>query len=475
MRTHINFLHPFQAACPLGGIGYTEPGLTTAVVIPIFGIREGTMQESLKQKVRAKIRQVVRKLAIKYRWLYTVYAWLQLPGEWVLTRKTQQNYKKIIKELSVREDKINVVFLVSQSTKWNGDSLYQKLDADCRFVPIILYAPFLQEHANLDSNHSAECRFFIEQGYNFSAVSSVAEFWTHKPDIVFYQQPWDALGGGFAPVKVSQRALCLYFPYSVATSIENPTTWYYCSTFFKTLYRHFVFNTAVVEQFQTKGIYNTIATGYPKMDVYLTPIKTEPWKDTKKFKIVYAPHHSFEATRGLWATFDWNGRELLEWAKAHADTEWTFKPHPTFRHMIFETGRMTEAEIGEYYDEWNKLGSVYTLGNYFDIFRTADLLITDCGSFLTEWLPTEKPCIHLLSDKEVPNCRSFVHEASSRHYYKVKCLEELNAILEMLVVRREDPLAEVRIQDARNIPLDSAKNIYHWLVETLWGEKEKIL
>jgi hypothetical protein len=49
-------------------------------------------------------------------------------------------------------------------------------------------------------------------------------------------------------------------------------------------------------------------------------------------------------------------------------------------------------------------------------------------------------------------------------------MDELNAALEMLEGRREDPLAKARIQDAKNIPLDSAKNIYQWLIETLWGE-----
>lgn len=391
---------------------------------------------------------------------------------WVKTSSVLQNYEKKIRLLSETNEKIKVAFLVSQSAKWNADSLYRQLEADCRFSPIVLYKP---TSVNIDSNEDAEHRFFTEREYHFAAISNGAELRGHKPDIVFYQQPWDALHGDFAPVNVSQYALCLYFPYSIATSIENQNTWKNCFPFFKTVYRHFVFNAAVVEQFNAKGIHNTVATGHPKLDAYLAPIKTNPWKDPKKFKIVYAPHHSFVKNRAMWATFDWNGRELLEWAKAHPDTEWIFKPHPRFRYAVMrQTDIMDESELDAYYAEWSNIGSICVQGDYFDLFRTADLLITDCGSFLTEWLPTKKPCIHLLSDREVPNARSFVHEQNSRHYYKVRKLEELYATMEMLAIRRDDPLMSARIQDAETVPLDSAKNIYYWLIETLM-EKSSIV
>ena len=386
---------------------------------------------------------------------------------WLKNQRAQQNYRRKIKELTESKEKIRVVFLVSQSAKWNGHSLYRILEADSRFSPIVLYVP-LHVSTDCDTDDRFECQFFADRGYNFDAITIAKELRAHKPDIVFYQQPWYMVKGAFAPATVSEYALCLYFPYSIATSVEAKRLWKHCLPFFKMLYRHFVFNNAVVELFNSKGVHNTIATGHPKLDAYLEPVKKDFWKNKLKFKIVYAPHHSVGQSTLNWGTFDWNGRELLDWAKSHTETEWLFKPHPRFRFSVLEQGiEMTEFELDNYYDEWNNIGSVYTLGDYFDIFRTADLLITDCGSFLTEWLPTEKPCIHLLSKNETPNSRSFVHEKSSRNYYKVKNLEELNATLEKLAVCREDTLATVRIQDAKSIPLGSAKNIHNWLVQNL--------
>ena len=431
------------------------------------------MQVAPQKQGLKKIWQRIKRAVPRYGWLRAVYLWglaiAELPSVW----KTHRNYRTRVRELSKSEGKMKVIFLVSESAKWNGDSLYKLLEADSRFYPTILYVP-LHTRINTDQTDDFHCQFFKERGYNLAAISSGAELREYKPDIVFFQQPWFLeMEPDLQPMNVSTYALCLYFHYGIAPSIEHQSLWRGNELFYKTLYRHFVFNTAVVKQFQAKGVYNTIVTGHPKMDVYLAPVRTDPWKDRDRFKIIYAPHHSFRDTSTQWATFEWNGLAIQEWAKAHTDTEWIFKPHPAFRSTVHTMNIMSEAEIDEYYGEWSKIGNVYEQGDYFDMFRTSDLLITDCGSFLTEWLPTEKPCIHLLTNNEAQKIRSPVHENSSRHYYKVNNLEKLNETMEMLVVRREDPLAEARIQDAKTVPLDCAKNIHQWLVETIWGEKRE--
>ena len=437
--------------------------------------------KKLLQQIKAKVWRGFKRCVPEWlriwlretqaRWQRIAKEWL---WEWQLLRNVQQDYEKKISELSQRKDKIKCVFLVFCNTKWNGDSLYKKLDSDSRFSPIVVLA-ILPTTAAV-SNREANCQFFTERGYDFAVISNGADLQKHKPDVVFYQQSrHEASYVGLMPADISRYALCLYFHYGIAAALA-PHSWDKQSTFYKTLYRNFVFNSAVVEQFQAKGVHNTIATGHPKMDAYLEPVKSQPWKDKEKFKIIYAPHHSVDhcfSSPIRFGTFDWNGSELLEWARTHPDTEWIFKPHPRFRLAVLNAGIMGEDEINAYYDDWNKIGAVYTQGDYFDVFRTADLLITDCFSFLTEWLPTEKPCIHLLTVNDAHRIRSPVHENSSRHYYKVKNMDELNGTMEMLVVRREDPLAKARIQDAKNIPLDCAKNIHHWLIETLWGQHQE--
>ena len=93
------------------------------------------------------------------------------------------------------------------------------------------------------------------------------------------------------------------------------------------------------------------------------------------------------------ATFKENGKFILELAKKYDETTWLFKPHPRFKFALLINNVMTEDDINKYYNEWLKIGRIYDKGNYFDIFKTSDLLITDSISFRAEYLPTLKPII----------------------------------------------------------------------------------
>ena len=365
--------------------------------------------------------------------------------------------------MRARGGPVKVVFLVLENAKWNGDSLYKKLAESPRFQPQVLVV--VPKNADLSKN--ADYQFFKDRKYDFAAISNLDDLRRQNPDMVFYQQPWLLRAGGFYPAQVSKFALCFYFPYSISTTIELPRIWSECKIFFRTLFRQFVFSSEVSDQFASRGIRNTVAVGHPKLDAFGQPIGTNPWRDKDKFKIIYAPHHSFDDGSLGWATFQWNGREILEYAKAHKETEWIFKPHPFFPRKAVENQIMTRDELCRYFDEWREIGQVCETGDYFDMFRTADLLVTDCGSFLTEWLPTGNPCIHLLSDDGRPKPRNFVQERSAAHYYKVKNLAELFDALEMLVRRREDPLGPGRKKAAAGIMTNSADNIFGELSEIL--------
>ena len=129
-------------------------------------------------------------------------------------KKIQERYKKKLQELRQKE-KINVVFLVWENAKWNGDSLYKKLEADPRFNPQVIIGPAKR----IDPTETIQ--FFKQRTYKFSVVTNGPELRAQKPDILFFQQPWFALGD-FSPAEISKYALCLYFPYTVATDIELP-------------------------------------------------------------------------------------------------------------------------------------------------------------------------------------------------------------------------------------------------------------
>jgi len=365
-----------------------------------------------------------------------------------------------------KQEKINVVFLVWQNSRWNADSFYKKLASDLRFSPIIIVVS-PSEHFEENPDYL----FFQKRNYNVFAITNTNYngLVSHKPDIVFYQMPWlvNQVYNELSPFNVSRCALCIYLPYAIGAIANLKNTWAMGESFFRLVYKHFCFSSDCVREYEACGLSNVVATGSAKLDVYAEPIKNNPWRNSDKIKIIYAPHHSFEGHWFSWATFAWNGREILQLAKNNLHTEWIFKPHPSFKERVVKFGVFTEKELDEYLQEWEKIGQIYEKGDYFDIFRTSDLMITDCNSFLTEYLPTGNPVIYPVSSGETIDERPTVIKRHSQHYYKVYNVEELESAFDMLVNRKEDPLKAERQKDAAEITFDSGEKMYNELLKML--------
>jgi len=378
-----------------------------------------------------------------------------------LRQVARRNYSRKIKQLRQAQRIIDVAFLVDENQKWNGDELYKKFAADPKFRPRI----FITWDGY---NHNGDnLKFFKERGYDVVDLIDRDVYARGIPeeyniDIVFYQQPWFSLGGPLNPVNMSKRAVCLYFPYAISIGMEVDKIKKSCIVWWLSLYKQFVFNNAIHKEFERGGVRNTLPVGHPKMDAYGAPIKNNPWK-SKKIRIIYAPHYSLAETHPLhFATFRWNGKQILDLAKKTAKTtEWIFKPHPRFKVGILEAGIMTKQEIDAYYEAWEKIGQVCNTGDYFDMFRTSDMLITDCGSFLAEYLPTNKPVIHLIPKSDTGH--SELSKQTSRHYYKAQDIEQLMKYFDMLTKRKEDPMRELRAKDCADWSFNASDKIYNYV------------
>ena len=112
--------------------------------------------------------------------------------------------------------------------------------------------------------------------------------------------------------------------------------------------------------------------------------------------------------------------------------------------VIVADGIMTENEVKEYYDEWAQIGRVYDSGDYFDIFKTSDLMITDCGSFLAEYLLSDKPLIRLVNSKGIAMNKLGCLFTDS--YYNAYTNEELLKYFVELVQNKNDYLKEHRMK-----------------------------
>lgn len=388
--------------------------------------------------------------------------------------KCNQNYKKKLEELHSRKNTtpIRVCFLVRENQKWSYQSLYELLDKSEDFEPIVLVSLLWLSHIGKDptrNNLEENYNFFKERGMNVQYAYENGEYLdlrNFEPDILFYDQPWD-LPKIHQPASVSKFALTCYVPYGIGLfNLKDD----YTTVFHKLLFKFYIENEITYERFHKAK--NCYIAGNPKFDFYsesITVSEEKLWKNPTCKKIIYAPHHSLDKKGMGLATFKENGKFILKYAKTHPETTWVFKPHPRLKYALLRNKIMTKDEINKYYNAWGKIGNVVENGNYFDLFKTSDLLVTDCCSFLAEYLPTNKPIIRLSPKNKMDfNQLGFLINDSC---YEVKNNKDLNFWLSCLLFRKNtDTKQNLRTKALLNLidlNIKSANKIYKNICDEL--------
>lgn len=388
----------------------------------------------------------------------------------------QRNYNKKINQLINIKRPIRVVFISLENQKWGYQDLYEILDKDPKFEPMVLvclHKDIYIEKRKVQPNTEETYNFYKNLGLKVDYLyknGNYLDLKKFKPDIVFYEQPW-GLCKQYRPNNVSKYALTMYSPYSIPM-LDN--TGNYNEHFHFYLYKLFADSQITVDRFTAYNkeySKNCYIVNYAKLDNYLNQNKIDIekyWKEPRKKKIIYAPHHSFSEKSLKMGTFAKNGKTILDLAKNHPDTTWIFKPHPDFKRSVIEEGILTKAEAEEYFKEWEKIGKIYLKGNYFDIFKTSDMLITDCCSFLGEYLPTEKPVIRLTRSDSKPLNK--LGERVVDGYYQAATVDELCFWFEKLLNSNNDAKLQIRkntIPQLLNKKVKGSTRIYNFIKSEL--------
>ena len=387
--------------------------------------------------------------------------------------RTHSNYKRVIKRIKEKSknEKIKVIFLVSELEKWNGQQLYEAFDFNPDFEPIILVTVLAGIHYgySLKKNRTEEIyNFFknknmkVDYAYRDGKYVDLQDF---NPDIVFHQQPWQ-IEDIQSPEAVSKYALCCYISYGISESKQTANL---CKSFFCSIWKYFLTHECLKEDYLKLLKYNKeslCVTGNPKLDFYKQANIVK--QEESRHYVIYAPHHSVKDSILKFATFDWSGYFMLEYAKKHPDINWLFKPHPNLKAHFIKTGYMSEEKIDQYFEEWAKVGEVCTSGDYFSVFTDSEAMITDCSAFLIEYSFTGKPLIHMISSNSEKH--SSIDRIVSENYYIVKNKETLEKYLDEILIKKNDFLKEVRVNNIKKI-FNSCKlssdNIIEFLEKTL--------
>lgn len=372
---------------------------------------------------------------------------------------------------------LRVLFLVGEPAKWKCQALYEAMQKNKFFDPVIgltawnSQSSYFCSENDLEKQHAAAKSFFVRLGdkcirtYTNFPRKGIPLSKLH-PDIVFFSEPWLPIKTQ-TPEKTANAALCCFIPYFVPSTgntsiVCEEDVHRYCHT-------HFTLSDTWSEYYSNRftwlnNVQRFVGTGLPALD-YFSPQKNDARQSNM---IIYAPHHSIPNPKNTipWniSTFDWSGRPILEYAKKHPEFDWVFKPHPLLKHEVTESGFMSETEINNYYEEWSKIGIVCQDGDYQGLFINSFAMITDCGSFLSEYGATGHPLIRLIRNttKTFPPPPGDLLDS----YYKVRNLDEMRSTFINILENRSDPMKETRIAAVKKAGLinpNSSERIIRYL------------
>lgn len=378
-----------------------------------------------------------------------------------------------------KKRKIKVAFWYYEIEKWSSIvSLYKELEKSEHFEPVIYLSGNCDSFKHMSQKDLLEqnCKFLDSQDIKYKVLYDKEEnkflpIENYKCDIIFYQLPW-AIATEQNLNQTAKFALTCYVPYCFYSLKSNTN---YFTWFHGKLWKYFVetdfHKKEYAKEFKAK---NCVALGSVKFDNYKLVDKStaqKHWKTNKK-RIIYAPHHSIEAS-GFhnMATFIENGDFILELAKKYKDkVEWIFRPHFALKDRLLRYGIRTEAEIDEYYRQWEELGKISkSEDNYYEQFITSDGLITDCISFLSEYLPVNKPVLHLRNKKQAQPFNDLLQNIIDG-YYQIYEKEEIEKIFKEVIINGNDYLRDKRSEKVKYLMIDENKTTAQKIREYLETE-----
>lgn len=367
----------------------------------------------------------------------------------------QKNYTTRLEKLK-NKSIIRIGYIVSQNELWNLQSFYEEIIKDTRYYFEVIALPN-SENTIESRKTSCDTNYQFFKRNNINVVNGYdsdndrirpLEDWHY--DILFWDQPgtWSDIKKDIPLYAFIKKFLLCYVPYGYKVADGKET--HYGLEYHNLSWKIFAESEWHYEQFKKLGKVegkNVVVTGFPKLDAYLKDDRNySNWKrgENAKKRVIWAPHWTFRKPGWEYSTFDSNYREFLEYASEHMEIDWIVKPHQRLYFWAVESGLMTEKEMRDYFESWNALDNARVCdgGNYMDLFLTSDALITDCGSFLAEYLPSRKPVIHLYKD----TCKyNEIGEKISQTYYRCRTWKEIECTIEKVIMQEDDYLKDKRL------------------------------
>ena len=365
-----------------------------------------------------------------------------------------KRYPNVINRIRLKskKSKITIAFFVTQKQLWGCQSLYNAFLMNKLFDPIVVVFPNNEDAINskietTQNNYS----YFLDKGMNVIYGYDDEEYITLSEissDIIFYDQPCPHIPESLMWFEASKYSLICYIPYGykVAGFYQAHFNMYLQNSCW-TVFAESDWHKQQFENYGARNGDNVIVSGLPKLDEYSNSGVICTGDNSKT--IIWAPHWSISGKSSIgFSTFEYNYKFFYNCAINYKKINWIFKPHQRLRYYLEDVCFMSRKEIDNYYESWGFLpnGEFADDAEYFSLFRKSDALITDCGSFLAEYLPTKNPILYLKSDNNTAGYNE-IGEKLISCYYNAKNNEEIKIFIEDVVVEGKDVMKESRLSN----------------------------
>lgn len=356
------------------------------------------------------------------------------------------NYK--INTLKTR-DKISVLFILNDLSKWKSEELYLEMLNNEKFTPILGITIRRGESIESCSQKVVALTTYLNRkGYDYIELGNTLK---PTPDIVIYTEPY----GEAVPRKQSifayWRSLFISINYSCHTThldIDYFTRLHECAWI-----DCYESKSAAMDAYKYIGNrrHSIRLTGLPIFDQLNEAPMSDPWKvqeHTKK-RIIWAPHHSLGKSNVetiVYGNFLECSQYMLELANVYKETvQFAFKPHPLLKEKLYSI--WGEKKTNDYYNAWKNLSNgQLELGAYQDLFKHSDALIHDCSSFIVEYQFLNKPILFMVrnEDKILEDMNSFGKQAfytQTLAYTKEDIIDFINAVInnsDLMYLKRKE-------------------------------------
>lgn len=315
-------------------------------------------------------------------------------------KKAHARRLKTLEQIRSKE-KITIVFQVWSREKWKCELLYREMEKHPRFNPVIWLMGAPGESAETRQRTVQRLsEFFSNKSYRITTAHSWDELDAEvDSDLIFIQEPY--IQPINLPPAVEGRLLC-YIRYGVSNTITRKGTDWFLHNY---AVFYFIENRSVAAECSKLMLNrgrNMVVTGHPVMDEANQMGKEEQsvWKRTKCpcKKVIWAPHWSIEGSSFFsTSTFLKTHDAMLRLAREfEGRIQFAFKPHPLLYQALCRYPGWGKKRTDEYYKMWENMSNTQLVeGGYLALFNQSDALIHDCGSFISEYIRQQKPCMYL--------------------------------------------------------------------------------